>query len=93
MLAAQRDGTTAVWPLFYAGTMGLVQRWTALIALRNVMRYSRQHSPQSATRLVDAGWTPPAWVPRWSPTLREMADADLVVRRGSTARSPHKSTS
>src|SRR5436190_17711287 len=42
MLAAQRDGTTAVWPLFYAGTMGLVQR-DGIDRLRNVMRYSRQH--------------------------------------------------
>src|SRR6202166_1764892 len=52
--AAQRYGTETVWPLFYAGTMGLVQR-DGIERLRHVMRYSRQHSTICNT-LVDAGW-------------------------------------
>ena len=36
-----RYGSEAVWPFFYAGTMGLVQR-DGINRLRHVMRYSRQ---------------------------------------------------
>src|SRR5271168_4309706 len=39
--AAQRLGPETVWPFFYAGTMGLVQR-DGIERLRHVMRYSRQ---------------------------------------------------
>ena len=38
---AARHGATAVWPYYYAGTMGLVQR-DGINRLRHVMRYSRQ---------------------------------------------------
>src|SRR5574338_709280 len=37
--AAQRHGSEAVWPYYYAGTMGLVQR-DGSDRLRRVMRYS-----------------------------------------------------
>jgi len=80
MLAAQRDGTTAVWPLFYAGTMGLVQR-DGIDRLRNVMRYSRQHST-ICNAVVDAGWIAGVGA-KMGPDPREMADADLVVVWGS----------
>ena len=39
--AEQRHGSEAVWPYFYAGTMGLVQR-DGIHRLRHVKRYSRQ---------------------------------------------------
>lgn len=54
MRAAQRLGSEAVWPLYYAGTMGLVQR-DGIERLRHVLRWSRQHSTICNT-LVDAGW-------------------------------------
>ncbi len=73
---AQRDGTEAIWPLYYAGTMGLVQR-DGINRLRHVMKYSRQHSTICNT-LVFAGWQ--AGVGRkMGPDPREMADADLIV--------------
>ncbi len=52
--AAERHGGAAVWPFFYAGTMGLVQR-DGIERLRHVMGYSRQHSTYCNT-LSDAGW-------------------------------------
>ncbi len=39
--AAGRFGSEAVWPYYYAGTMGLVMR-DGINRLRHVMRYSRQ---------------------------------------------------
>ena len=41
--AAQRHGPEAVWPYYYAGTMGLVQR-DGINRLRHAMRYSREDS-------------------------------------------------
>ena len=38
--AAQRHGSETVWPYYYAGTMGLVQR-DGINRLRHVMGYSR----------------------------------------------------
>ena len=40
--AAQRHGSETVWPYYYAGTMGLVQR-DGINRLRHAMRYSREH--------------------------------------------------
>ncbi len=39
--AAQRYGSETVWPYYYSGTMGLVQR-DGLNRLRHAMRYSRE---------------------------------------------------
>ena len=73
---AARDGAEAVWPLYYAGTMGLLQR-DGINRLRHVMKYSRQHSTICNT-LVFAGWQ--AGVGRkMGPDPQEMADADLIV--------------
>ncbi len=74
--AAARDGSEAVWPYFYAGTMGLVQR-DGIERLRHVMRYSRQHSTFCIT-LVDAGWIAGTGAKR-GVDPREMADSDLIV--------------
>ena len=74
--AAARHGPETVWPYYYAGTMGLLQR-DGIDRLRNVMKYSRQHS-SICTTLVDAGWLAGTGAYR-GPDPREMAEADLVV--------------
>ena len=77
--AAQRHGPEAVFPYFYAGTMGLVQR-DGIQRLRHVMGYSRQLST-ICVGLSDAGWIAGAGVKRGLDG-REIADADLVVMWG-----------
>jgi anaerobic selenocysteine-containing dehydrogenase len=74
--AAQRHGSEAVWPYFYAGTMGLVQR-DGIHRLRHVMRYSREHET-ICVALADSGWLAGAGVRRGLDG-REMAEADLIV--------------
>lgn len=74
--AAQSHGAESVWPYFYAGTMGLVQR-DGIERLRHVLKYSRQHSTICST-LADAGWLAGAGAKRGTDP-REMADSDLVV--------------
>ncbi|HRD76454.1 MAG TPA: molybdopterin-dependent oxidoreductase [Hyphomicrobiaceae bacterium] len=80
-LAAERlHGSEAVWPYWFAGTMGLVMR-DGIERLRNVKRYSRQLATICTT-------------PAWSgfvagtgklagPDPREMAKSDLVVIWGT----------
>jgi anaerobic selenocysteine-containing dehydrogenase len=75
-LAAQRHGSEAVWPHYYSGTMGLVQR-DGLQRLRHAMRYSRQHST-ICVALVDAGWIAAIGEKR-GVDGREMARSDLIV--------------
>jgi anaerobic selenocysteine-containing dehydrogenase len=74
--ATATHGAEAVWPFFYAGTMGLVQR-DGINRLRHVMGYSGQHST-FCTTLVDAGWQAAAGK-LIGPDPREMADSDLIV--------------
>jgi len=74
--ATQRYGSETVWPYFYAGTMGLVQR-DGINRLRHVMRYSRQHST-ICVALADAGWIAGVGVKR-GVDAREMAESDLIV--------------
>ncbi|HTQ33008.1 MAG TPA: molybdopterin-dependent oxidoreductase [Stellaceae bacterium] len=74
--AAQRHGSEAVWPHYYSGTMGLVQR-DGLQRLRHAMRYSRQHSTICNT-LTDAGWLVGHGAKR-GVDGREMAKSDLIV--------------
>jgi anaerobic selenocysteine-containing dehydrogenase len=75
-LAAQRHGPEAVWPHYYSGTMGLVQR-DGLQRLRHAMRYSRQHST-ICVALVDAGWNAGVGMKR-GVDGREMAGSDLII--------------
>ncbi|GAC1338604.1 MAG: molybdopterin-dependent oxidoreductase [Acetobacteraceae bacterium] len=76
---ASRHGAEAVWPYYYAGTMGLVQR-DGINRLRHVMGYSRQHSTICST-ITESGWI--AGVGRYGgPNPREMAEADLIVMWG-----------
>ncbi len=74
--AAQRHGPETIWPYFYAGTMGLVQR-DGIERLRHVMKYSRQHSTFCIT-LSDTGWRAGAGVKR-GVDPREMAESELIV--------------
>ena len=74
-LAAQH-GPETIWPYYYAGTMGLVQR-DGINRLRHVMKYSGQHNT-ICTATCEAGWI--AGVGRYAgPDPREMAEADLIV--------------
>src|ERR1700712_2731998 len=49
-----RHGSEAVWPYYYAGTMGMVQR-DGINRLRHVMGYSRQ-AKTICTSICEAGW-------------------------------------
>ena len=73
---AKQYGSEAVWPYFYAGTMGLVQR-DGIDRLRHAMRYSRQHSTICIT-LADSGWMAGTGAIRGVDS-REMAESDLIV--------------
>jgi anaerobic selenocysteine-containing dehydrogenase len=74
--AEERHGSEAVWPYYYAGTMGLVQR-DGINRLRHVKRYSRQHST-ICTSLSWAGWVAGTGALR-GVDPREMRQSDLIV--------------
>ncbi len=76
MRAAQRYGSETVWPYYYAGTMGLVQR-DGINRLRHVMRYSREHL-SICSMLSDAGWRAGVGAKR-GVDGREIAKSDLIV--------------
>jgi anaerobic selenocysteine-containing dehydrogenase len=73
---AEKYGPEAVWPYYYAGTMGLIQR-DGIERLRHVMKYSRQHSTICVT-LSDTGWIAGCGVKRGVDS-REMSESDLIV--------------
>jgi anaerobic selenocysteine-containing dehydrogenase len=74
---AARYGAETVWPYFYAGTMGLVQR-DGIQRLRHAMKYSRWFSTICVT-LSDSGWIAGVGSKR-GVDLREAAEhADVVV--------------
>ena len=66
----------AVWPYYYSGTMGLVQR-DGINRLRHAMRYSREHLT-ICNVLTDAGWLAGVGVKR-GVDGREIAKSDLIV--------------
>jgi anaerobic selenocysteine-containing dehydrogenase len=75
--SAARHGPEAVWPYFYAGTMGLVQR-DGIHRLRHAMKYSRWYSTICVT-LADTGWVAGVGAKR-GVDLREAAEhAELIV--------------
>jgi anaerobic selenocysteine-containing dehydrogenase len=74
--ATQRHGSEAVWPYFYAGTMGLVQR-DGIHRLRHVMRYSRELETICVS-LADAGWLAAVGARRGIDG-RELGESDLIV--------------
>ncbi len=77
--AAARHGATSVWPYYFAGTMGLLQR-DGINRLRHVMGYSRQHMT-ICTTVCESGWVAGTGMQRGLDP-REMALADLIVMWG-----------
>jgi anaerobic selenocysteine-containing dehydrogenase len=78
--AAAQHGPETVWPYFYAGTMGLVQR-DGINRLRHAMRYSGWHTTICVT-LSDAGWRA-GYGRRWGVMCDEMVHSDLIVIWGT----------
>lgn len=80
--AEQRHGSEAVWPYYYAGTMGLVMR-DGINRLRHVKNYSGFFS----TICVNPAWA--GYIAGTGklagPDPREMAKSDLVVIWGTNA--------
>ena len=74
--AEERYGPETVWPYYYAGTMGLVQR-DGINRLRHVKKYSRQHFT-ICTSLSWAGYIAGTGA-LWGTDPREMAQSDLIV--------------
>jgi anaerobic selenocysteine-containing dehydrogenase len=78
--AERRHGAESVWPYYYAGTMGLVQR-DGIHRLRHAKKYAGFHS----TICVNASYTGfAAGTGRIAgPDPREMAKSDLIVIWGT----------
>ena len=70
-------GAETVWPYFYAGTMGLVQR-DGIHRLRNAMKYSRWFST-ICVALSDAGWLAGVGAKRGVSLEEAAAHADLII--------------
>lgn len=82
-LAAERThGSEAIWPYYYAGTMGLVMR-DGINRLRHAKRYSGQHD----TICTNMAWTGfVAGTGRLAGVdPREMAESDVIVIWGTNA--------
>ena len=73
---AEKHGRETVYPYFYAGTMGLVQR-DGIERLRHAMGYTRQFST-ICTNLADAGWVAGVGQKR-GVDAREIQHAELIV--------------
>jgi len=80
--AEQKHGTETVWPYYYAGTMGLVQR-DSIQRLRHAKKYSGQFD----TICVPNAWSgiSAATGKLVGPDPREMAKSDCVVIWGTNA--------
>ncbi len=74
--AEQSYGSEAVWPYFYAGTMGLVQRF-GINRLRHVKRYSGQLETICSST-AKAGYSAGVGACMGSDP-REMAESDLIL--------------
>ncbi len=74
--AAQLHGSEAIWPYYYAGTMGRVQR-DGINRLRHAMGYSREKLT-ICNALTDAGWVAGVGAMR-GVDAREIAQSDLIV--------------
>lgn len=80
--AEERYGSEAVWPYYYAGTMGLVQR-DSINRLRHAKKYSNMYS-SFCTNLAWTGWMMGAGALHGADP-REMAKSDCVVIWGTNA--------
>ncbi|MDH5750534.1 MAG: molybdopterin oxidoreductase family protein, partial [Rhodospirillales bacterium] len=82
--AAAKHGPETVWPYYYCGTMGLVQR-DSINRLRHVMGYS------GMKRTICSGVANTAWKAGVGAVTgtdsREMMEADLIVMWGTNAAS------
>jgi anaerobic selenocysteine-containing dehydrogenase len=80
--AESRHGSESVWPYYYAGTMGLVQRDSI-----NRLRHARRYSGQFDSICTNMAWT--GYVMGtgrlMGPDPREMAKSDCVVIWGTNA--------
>jgi anaerobic selenocysteine-containing dehydrogenase len=80
--AEQTHGSEAVWPYYYAGTMGYVMRDGI-----NRLRYAKKYSGFFSTICVNPAWT--GFIAGTGklagPDPREMAKSDLVVIWGTNA--------
>lgn len=74
---AAQHGSETVWPYFYAGTMGLVQR-DGIQRLRHTMKYSRWHAT-ICVALSDTGWMAGIGSKRGVDLLEAAEHADLIV--------------
>ena len=79
---AAEYGPEAVWPYYYAGTMGQVQR-DGINRLRHVMGYSGQEKTICTTPAY-AGWRAGTGA-GWGADPREMRHSDLIVIWGCNA--------
>ncbi len=80
--ATEHHGPEAVWPYFYAGTMGRLQR-DGINRLRHAMGYSRQKKT-ICTGLVQPGWRAGIGA-LMGGSPYEMAKADLLIIWGTNA--------
>lgn len=80
--AERRHGSEAVWPYYYAGTMGLVQR-DGINRLRHAKRYSGQDDT-ICTRIATTGWNAGAGK-RWGVDAVEIPKSELIVLWGLNA--------
>ncbi len=83
---AQRYGSETVWPYWYAGTMGYVQR-DGINRLTHCMRWSRFKST-ICVELSNNGWRAGAGR-RWGVPITEMAASDLIVVWGTNPVATH----
>jgi len=72
----ETSGSEALWPYFFAGTMGLVQR-DGLERFRRAIGASQMHAT-FCTTLPEAGWVAGAGK-RWGSDVRLMEKSELVV--------------
>jgi len=77
IVKAARHGSESVWPYFYAGTMGLVQR-DGIQRLRHAMKYSRWFSTICVT-LSDTGWIAGVGAKRGADVREVDEHSDFVV--------------
>ena len=71
-----KQGSESLWPYFFAGTMGLVQR-DGLERFRRAIGASQMHAT-FCTTLPEAGWLAGAGK-RWGSDVRLMEKSELVV--------------
>ena len=73
---AEKHGAETVFPYFYAGTMGLVQR-DGIERFRHALKYSRQLSTICSS-LSDSGWLAGVGV-KYGADSREVAESEVIV--------------